>query len=115
MKAFFVFLIVTALSIGCATRPTTDELMAEAYQCVLEYNENGIIKEAPKEYRDECWAAAEKSMEIDDRREERRQKHEAEAAMAKFCRDQRMILACNHWGNCGCISYRDLQRIFRGM
>lgn len=107
MKKLFVFLIAAALP-SCAVQPTTDELILAAHQCILEYSENGVLLEAPEEFRDECWIEANKRMEEDDRREERRKEREIEAARAQLCRDHGMILACDGWGNCGCIYWRDI-------
>ena len=92
MKIILIFLIV--LLAGCATRPSMDELITEASQCVLEYNENGVIKPAPKEYKDGCWERVDRRIEVEDRRAARIKRNGG-------CLDRHAVVYCNNFG-CRC-------------
>lgn len=102
MKTILVLIAAMSLA-SCAHQPSTDELMAEANQCVLEYNENGIIKPAPDEYKDECWVKFNDRSDAEMKREEKRKS-------ATYCADIRMIEFCDKYG-CGCAAVQSVQSV----
>ena len=107
MKKFFLLLFLTALT-GCVSVPIEEEIRQAKICVASHHDEKGVLTPAPNDYSTACWEEANRRIASQARIEKRRE----EAKRGK-CRSGYMQY-CDRWGDCGCVSNCDVNRILRG-
>jgi len=91
------YILLLAILGGCAT--SMDTLIVEAKECVAQSSNDAGVIGASNEQSTACWIAVNEQLEVQARRQAKRDLEEAERCLNGY------VKVCD-WTGCGCITNR---------